>query len=168
MHKLLVTARDLYSARALKAFLRKLGFNPKATGFRAVLLLYLEPEKDIFDCASELARKCSYEIGRIVAALEEVDSTEPYLKEAAVRIASKYIRKDESFCFRLHKRGAHKITKPTPEVEHDIGSAIYEELTKKYNKAPKVVLKEPELTVVAEVLGEKTLLGITRKEWQTM
>ncbi|MDI6856547.1 MAG: THUMP domain-containing protein [Candidatus Thermoplasmatota archaeon] len=163
MGKLIVTARDLYREGSLKNALREIGLEPKSTGFRSVV--EVESDRDIFEVAHEVARKYPYDIGRVVAVFEEVESEEGIIKERAVFHALEQIKENESFCFRVHKRGKHKIEKPTPEFEYDVGGTIYEELEKKYNKKPAVNLKNPDIAIVAEVLGPKTLLGIYRKSW---
>ncbi|MEW6070410.1 MAG: THUMP domain-containing protein [Candidatus Thermoplasmatota archaeon] len=164
MGKLIVTARDLYGEGSLKRALQDIGLVARSTGFRAVLAI--ETERDIFEVAQEIARKYPYDIGRVVAVLEEVESEDTAIKERAIFHALEHVGKEESFCFRVHKRGGHGITKPTPEFEYDVGGTIYEELEKKYGKKPSVNLKNPDIAIVAEVLGKRTLIGIWRGSWR--
>jgi tRNA(Ser,Leu) C12 N-acetylase TAN1 len=164
MGKLIVTAKDLYGEGNLKSALQDLGLKAVSTGFRAVVSV--ETDKNIFEVAKEISQKYHYDIGRVVAVVEEVESEEGIIKERAVFHAVQNIKEEESFCFRVHKRGAHGIEKPTPEFEYDAGGAIYEELEKKYSKKPKVDLKNPDIAIVAEVLGNKTMIGVWRKEWR--
>jgi hypothetical protein len=39
-------------------------------------------------------------------------------------------------------------------------------LETKYNTKPKVDLKNPDITVIAEILGPITAIGISRREWR--
>lgn len=160
--KLVVTARNLYGEESLIKALEAQELNPKRTGFRAVLLV--ETDKDIFDVAREITRKL--EVGRAVPVIEESESKYLSVEESAIGIALEYIKEDDSFCFRVHKRGAHNIDMATPEFEYKVGSAIYEALEKKYNKKPIVNLKLPDITITAEVLGKTTYVGILKRIWK--
>jgi tRNA(Ser,Leu) C12 N-acetylase TAN1 len=57
--------------------------------------------------------------------LEEVASTADSLWAAAARIAAGQVAPGESFAFRMHKRGAHEYMQATPELEREVGTAIW-------------------------------------------
>jgi tRNA(Ser,Leu) C12 N-acetylase TAN1 len=95
-----------------------------------------------------------------------VESRFDPIKEAAVRIGREQISPAESFCFRIHKRGAHYLEHDTLTIEHEIGGAIWIALEEKYGTKPNVKLKNPDVAVVAEVLGPITAVGISRSAWR--
>ncbi len=165
MAKLLITCRNLYGESQAKLCLRDAleGITITPTSFRAVL--HGELEGDSLKLAEEVMMECPYDIGRAVPVLEEGKSTPEELMEMTLKVGLEHIGVDESFCFRLHKRGAHGLEKPTPELEYEVGGAIHDELEKKYGKKPKVDLKDPDVMVVAEVLGECLEVGIIKKTW---
>lgn len=163
MNKLIITARDLDGERFAKSALHSLGLNVKSSGFRAVLIA--ESDTDILEAAKKIMHTCYRDIGRAVGVIEEVESDDEKIKQKAIDVALAYIKENESFSFRIHKRGVHRIAKSTPELEYDVGGAIYTALEKKYQKKPIVNLKNPDITIIAEVLGESTCLGILRKDW---
>ncbi len=162
---MLVTCRDLYGEFQAKLCIRD-AFEDSTishTGFRAVL--HVEMEGDAVALAEKTMRECFYDIGRAVPVLYEGNSTLEDLKGLAVKAALEYVGEGESFCFRLYKRGAHGLEKPTPDIEYEVGGMIHDELTKKYGKKPKVDLRSPGVTVIGEVLGSKLEVGIVRKSW---
>jgi tRNA(Ser,Leu) C12 N-acetylase TAN1 len=65
-----------------------------------------------------------------------------------------------------HKRGAHGLERDTSILEEEIGGAIWSALEGKYNKKPKVNLKNPDVTVIAEILGPTAAIGISRRAWR--
>jgi hypothetical protein len=50
-------------------------------------------------------------------------------------------------------------------LEQQIGGAIWTALEEKYRMKPTVRLKNADVTVVAEVLGPLTAVGICRRDW---
>lgn len=164
MSKLIITARDLDGERFAKSALRALGLNVKSSGFRAVLIA--ETDADILETVEKIMDTCYRDIGRAVGVIEEVESEDEKIKQKAIDVALAYIKENESFSFRIHKRGKHRIASSTPELEYDIGGAIYTALEKKYRKKPSVNLKNPDIAIIAEVLGESTCIGILRKDWK--
>jgi tRNA(Ser,Leu) C12 N-acetylase TAN1 len=88
--------------------------------------------------------------------------------EAVVRVGLQQVGRDESFCFRLRKRGTHLLEAPTPEIEVQIGSALWLALQKRDGERPGVELKEPDVLVLAEVLGPMTAVGIVRRAWRAV
>lgn len=166
MIKLLVTCRDIYGEEETRRSLERAieGIRVKYTGFRAVLIAEID-EGDPLEIAEKVYRECTLQIGKLVLVLDEVESRLDYVKEAAVKVGLEHIGEGESFCFRIFKRGSHSLDKPTPELEKEIGGAIYEKLEEKFQKKPRVDLKNPDVTVLAEVLGKRTEIGITRKKW---
>lgn len=73
---------------------------------------------------------------------------------------------EESFSFRVNKRGTHGLKKDTSTLEREIGGAIWIALERKYQKRPRVNLKNPNITVIAEILGPIAAIGISRREWR--
>lgn len=167
MGKLIVTARELDSKRTIAA-LRAAVPNARVmrTGFRGIVAL--EAEGDALELAERVTRECFLDIGRATAVLAEVDSTSDEIERAAVRIGTEHIGKDERFCFRLYKRGAHMLELDTPKLEYQMGRAIWMALKQKRGIEPSVDLKNPDVTVVAEVLGPITAVGVVRKAWRVI
>lgn len=83
-----------------------------------------------------------------------------------MQIGAAQISSEESFSFRLHKRGAHGLAKETSKIEAEIGAAISAVLEMKHHKKPRVDLNDPDVTVVAEILGPMAWVGIARKSWR--
>lgn len=164
--KLIVTSRGLEPVRHLRFALRAAipGARVRSAGFRGILAL--EAEGAIFEIAKLVCRECSESIGHVTAVLATVESREEPIKDAAVRIGGEQIGPDESFCFRLHKRGAHGLEHDTLKIEQEIGGVIWTALEGKYKKRPKVSLKNPDITVIAEILGPIAAVGISRRAWR--
>ena len=164
--KLLVTSRGLEPARHLRFALRTAisGAHVRSAGFRGIFVL--EAGGEVSELAKLVYDECSQRIGHVTAVLATVDSREEPIKDAAVRVGAAEIGPEESFCFRLHKRGAHGLEHDTSKLEQEIGGAIWTALEGKYHKKPKVSLKDPDTTVVAEVLGPITAVGISRRAWR--
>jgi len=166
MAKLIVTARDLDATREAVAALRTAipDAHITRTGFRGVISV--EVEGDALELAERVTRECFADIGRATAVLAEVDSTLDEIKQATVEMGAEHIREGERFCFRLNKRGAHMLELDTPKLEYEIGGAIWVALQQKYGVKPSVDLKNPDVTIVAEVLGPITAVGIARRAWR--
>jgi len=165
MAKLIVTARELDATRQAVAALRTAIPDARVTrtGFRGIISI--EAEGDALGLAERVTRECFADIGRATAVLAEVDSTLDEIKQVAVKIGAEHIREGERFCFRLHKRGAHMLELDTPKLEYEIGGAIRVALQQKYEVKPSVDLKNPDVTIVAEVLGPITAVGVVRRAW---
>jgi tRNA(Ser,Leu) C12 N-acetylase TAN1 len=163
--KLMVTSREIYARRAtissLKAALP--GARTRSAGFRGIFII--EAGGDPLELAKKVIRECSSRVGRAIPILVEVQSNIGAIKEGAVNVGVEHIGRDEKFCFRIHKRGAHQLDLDTPELEREIGGAIWTALQRKYDKKPAVDLDDPDVMVVAEVLGPNTTIGIVRKAW---
>ncbi|GBE17450.1 tRNA s(4)U8 sulfurtransferase [archaeon BMS3Abin16] len=99
--------------------------------------------------------------------LAEVESNPEEIREASVKVGLAYIKKGKSFCLRINKRGVHNLEKPTPELEYMVGGSVYDALAEKYMVKPKVDLSNPEITIIVEVLGMKSIVGIVRTESQS-
>jgi tRNA(Ser,Leu) C12 N-acetylase TAN1 len=166
--KLIVTSRGLESPRSLRFALRHAvrGGHVRSTGFRGIFAL--EAPGDVAELAQLVCRECSQSIGHVTAVLATVESRDQPIKEAAVRIGGEQIGAEESFCFRLHKRGDHGLEQDTLKLEQEIGGAIWTALETKYKKKPKVSLKNPDIKVVAEILGPMAAVGISRRAWRTL
>ncbi len=165
MAKLLVTCRDLYGASRTKLCIRDTLENSKVSlsEFRAVL--HVEVEGDAIELAEKVTRECYYEIGRVVPVIFEGDSTLNVLKEFAIDTALEHVGKDDSFSFRLHKRGDHGLDEPSPDIEYEVGGSIHDALSKKFGKKPRVDLDNPDIIVIGEVLGPTVEVGIIRSVW---
>ena len=166
MAKLVVTARELDATPQAVAALRVTVPDARVTraGFRGIVIL--EAEGGALELAERVTRECFADIGRATPVLVEVDSTLDEIKRVAVEIGATHIGKNERFCFRLHKRGAHMLELDTPKLEYEIGGAIWVALQQKYGVKPSVDLKNPDVTVVAEVLGPITAVGVVKKAWR--
>ncbi|MBI2999245.1 MAG: hypothetical protein HYY46_12500 [Deltaproteobacteria bacterium] len=164
--KLIITSAGLEAARdtrfALKAAIPTARI--RRTGLKGIFSL--EAEGDVFELAKLICRECWRRIGHATAVLAEVESRFEPIKETAVRIGMEGVGPEESFCFRLHKRGAHFLEHDTLTLEQEIGGAIWTALKEKHRVKPNVRLKDPDVAVVAEVLGPLTAVGISRKAWR--
>jgi tRNA(Ser,Leu) C12 N-acetylase TAN1 len=164
--KLIITSsgmeRARYTRSALKAAVPT--GSVRRTGLKGIFSL--EAEGDVVELAKLIHRECWQHIGHATAVLEEVESRLEPIKEAAVRAGREQIGKEESFCFRIHKRGAHFLQQDTLTIEQDIGGAIWIALQEKHGGKPRVNLKNPDIAIVAEVLGPITAVGISRKVWR--
>lgn len=164
--KLIVTSRGLEPARYLRSALRRAvpDVRVRSTGFRGIFAL--EGEGDPSVLAQIVYDECSEKVGHTTAVLTVVKSDEESIRNAAAQIGAAQIGTQESFCFRLHKRGLHGLEKDSATLEAEIGGAICAALAQKYNGKPKVNLKSPDVTVIAEILGPVAAIGITRKTWR--
>jgi tRNA(Ser,Leu) C12 N-acetylase TAN1 len=164
--KLIVTSAGLETARDTRFALKTAipTARVRRTGLKGIFSL--EAEGNVLDIAKLICRECSQRIGHLTAVLAEVESRFEPIKEAAVRIGREQIGPEESFSFRLHKRGAHFLEQDTLTLEQEIGGAIWTALEEKHGAKPKVRLKNPDVSVVAEVLGSITAVGISRRAWR--
>ena len=164
--KLIVTSAGLETARRTRSALKAAvpSARIRRTSFKGIFSL--EAAGDVFELAKLICRECSRRIGHATAVLEEVQSRFEPIKEAAVRIGREQIGPEENFCFRLHKRGAHYLKRDTSTIEQEIGGAIWTTLEEKHGAKPSVKLKNPDVAVVAEVLGSITAVGISRRGWR--
>jgi tRNA(Ser,Leu) C12 N-acetylase TAN1 len=136
----------------------------RTTGFKGIFSL--EAEADAIELAELVYRECPQHIGHATAVVEEVESRFEPIQAAAVRVGREQIDKEESFCFRIHKRGAHYLEQDTLTLEQEIGSAIWKVLEEKHGARPLVRMKNPDIVIVAEVLGPMTAVGISRRSWR--
>lgn len=135
-------------------------------GTRFTGVFVVEATGDPLEIAERLTRECSSCIGHATAVVAEEESEQEPIQEAAVRAGLEHVGPGETFCFRVRKRGSHRLAAPTPQLEFDIGSAIWLALQERDGKPPKVDLKEPDVMVIAEVLGPLAAVGIVRKGWK--
>lgn len=129
-------------------------------------MFILEAEGDPVDLAEKVTRECAEAIGHATAVLGEVESREEEIRRLAVSVAIDRVQKGETFCFRMNKRGSHWLTQDTPTLESDIGGAIWAALEEKHGERPRVDLVHPDVTIVAEVLGPVTEVGLSRATWR--
>jgi tRNA(Ser,Leu) C12 N-acetylase TAN1 len=163
--KLIVTTREIYAMRATVASLKAAlpGARIRGAGFRGIFII--EVAGDSLELAKKVIQECSSRIGRVIPVLAEVQSTLEAIKEGAVKVGVEHIGNEDKFCFRIHKRGAHRLDLDTPEIERKIGGAIWAALEDKYKMKPAVDLDDPDVMVIAEVLCSNTAIGIVRKAW---
>jgi tRNA(Ser,Leu) C12 N-acetylase TAN1 len=165
--KLIVTGtgreRARYTRSALRAALPTA--RVRKTGLKAIFSL--EADGHVMELAKVIYRDCGPHIGHATAVCEEVESRLEPIKAAAVSAGREHIGAEESFCFRIHKRGAHFLERDTLSLEQEIGGAIWIALQEKHGSKPRVSLKNPDVEVVAEVLGPITAVGISRRAWRT-
>jgi tRNA(Ser,Leu) C12 N-acetylase TAN1 len=140
------------------------GARVRSSGFRGVFAV--EAEGDPVELATFVWDECAEKVGHVTAVLAMVESTREAIKDAACRFGAEQIGPQESFCFRVHKRGAHRLEQDTSELEREIGAAIWTALEEKYRKTPRVNLKNPDITVIAEILGPLAAIGIARRSWR--
>jgi tRNA(Ser,Leu) C12 N-acetylase TAN1 len=164
--KVIVTARSALEQRQTRQALRRAipGSKVRSSGFTNVFVL--EAPGDPLDIAQRLTEECGERIGHASAVMAEVASEPAPVLEAVVRIGLQQVGRDETFCFRLRKRGEHLLGAPTPEIEVEIGSGLWLALQERDGKRPGVELREPDVLVLAEVLGPTTAVGIVRKAWR--
>jgi tRNA(Ser,Leu) C12 N-acetylase TAN1 len=164
--KLIVTSsgmeRARYTRSALKAAIPTA--RVRRTGLKGIFSL--EVAGDVIEIAKLIQRNCRQHIGHATAVLEEVESRLELIKEAAVRVGREQIGKGESFSFRIHKRGAHFLEHDTLTIEQEVGGAIWIALEEKHGGKPRVSLRDPDIAIVAEVLGPITAVGISRRFWR--
>ncbi len=166
MAKLVVTSQGWelggQAARELRTILPAAHVRRKR--FRGVFVV--EAEGDVLQLAETVTRECGRSTGHATAVLAEVESATEPIRAAAVGVGSEQIGEHETFCFRINKRGAHRLVEDTPTLEREIGGAIWQALERKYGARPRVDLTDPDVKVIAEVLGPDTAVGIVRKAWR--
>lgn len=164
--KLIVTSSGLERARYTRSALKAAvpTGSVRKTGLKGIFSL--DAEGDVTELAKLIYRECRQHIGHVTAVLAEVESRFEPIKDAAVSVGREQIGKEESFCFRIHKRGAHFLEHDTLTLEQEIGGAIWIALEEKHGVRPSVRLKNPDIAVVAEVLGPITAVGISRRAWR--
>lgn len=163
--KVIVTARRPRQGRRIRSALRRAipGAEVRGAGFSSVYVL--EADGDPLEIAGRLTVECSSCVGHATAVLAEEVSEQERLRGAAVRVGLEHVGPRESFCFRLRKRGSHWLQQATPQLETEIGSAIWLALQEHHGSRPTVNLEDPDVLVLAEVLGPRTAIGIVRKSW---
>jgi tRNA(Ser,Leu) C12 N-acetylase TAN1 len=168
MAKLVVTSRGWHeTGQALHELRRAMPTaRVRRTHFLGVLLVDAATEADALGLAEMVSRACAGSIGHATAVLAEVESELEPIREAAVRVGSERVGPHDSFCFRIAKRGAHRVTADTPDVEAEIGAALFTALEQRHGARPRVDLSHPDVTVIAEVLGPTTAVGVVRKAWR--
>ena len=164
--KLIVTSAGLerarHTRRALKAVVP--AGNVKRTGFKDIFAL--EAEGDVLSLRNSYAGNVRNGSGTLPRFWQRwragsIRSRRPRYVSAASRSAL-----EKSFCFRLHKRGAHYLEQDTLTIEQEIGGDIWTALEEKHGAQPSVKLKNPDVAIVAEVLGPLTAVGVFRRAWR--
>jgi tRNA(Ser,Leu) C12 N-acetylase TAN1 len=164
--KLVVTSRGPRAWRDCRSLVRRVlpEAGLRSTGFLSVFAV--DAPGDPLELARAINREWRNSIGHTTAVLAEVESRQDAITEAAIGIARDHFARGESFRFRLLKRGAHWLIGHTPQLESDIGGRILEALKELHGVPPRVDLSSPDITIVAEVLGPLTEVGIIRKDWR--
>jgi protein-L-isoaspartate(D-aspartate) O-methyltransferase len=159
---LIVTARSLGDGRRARRALHQAlpGARVKGTGFTA--LLAVEAQGDPAALAAQATGSGSRWFGRVVAVLAEVPSARAQMVDAVARVAAGQVRPGESLCVRLHKRGAHGYLESTPALERAAADAAWEALQQRDGTEPRADLVQPDVTIHAETLGPRTLVGVAR------
>jgi protein-L-isoaspartate(D-aspartate) O-methyltransferase len=159
---LVVTARSLRDWHRARRALRQAlpGARVKGTGFTAVLAV--DAQGDPAALAAQATGSGSRWFGRVVAVLAEVPSARAQMVDAVARVAAGQVRPGESLCVRLHKRGAHGFLEPTPTLERAAADAAWQALQRREGTEPRADLVHPDVTIHAEVLGPRTLIGVAR------
>jgi len=163
--RVLVTSRDFIRTRQMIRRLRRALPHSDIHGAGFMGVFEVEAEGASAQETAERISRSGIEIGHLTAVLAEVPTKLDRIQEAAVRVAREQVGEEETFCFRIHKRGSHGLELESPRIEREIGSAIWEALEERFSKEPRVRLTEPDVAVVAEVLGETTLVGVSRRTW---
>jgi len=73
------------------------------------------------------------------------------------------IRKGETFCVKVYRRGLKGAFSPQ-EVAREVGAYIDQQLQEKHGVKPKADLKEPDKAVIFETIGKWCGLGLVSKE----
>jgi tRNA(Ser,Leu) C12 N-acetylase TAN1 len=164
--KIIVTGRNALEWRQTRQALCRIvpGSKVRAGGFTNVFVV--EAPGDALAIAERITQECAALIGHATAVITETASLPNSVQEAAVRVGLAYVKPEDTFCFRLRKRGAHLLFTPTPQIEVQIGSALWLALQDRDHERPGVELKDPDVLVLAEVLGPTTAVGIVRKAWR--
>jgi tRNA(Ser,Leu) C12 N-acetylase TAN1 len=136
----------------------------EGTGFRGVLLARAEGEP--LELAAHVASCCADAIGRVVPVLAEVESELDAIRKAAAEIGSQHVGVGESFCLRMHRRGGASPEAAGHDLERGVAEAVWSALERRNGARPVVDLQDPDVTVVAEVFGPITRIGVCRKEWR--
>ncbi|HKJ47146.1 MAG TPA: THUMP domain-containing protein [Balneolales bacterium] len=164
--KLIVTARGLYSGKKARRALRRIlpYARIRNAGYRSVYVI--ETHGNVLNIADRICHECLMDIGHTTAVVEESKTSIKDIKEAALSVANQVVGENESFSFRIKKRGSQLLEKDSRDIEEEIGGDIWESLNQKYGKKPKVDLEHPDVKIVAEVLGNITAIGIQLKYWK--
>lgn len=164
--RLLVTARGFGTVRDARRALREAVPGARILGTGFVGILVVETRGDAHALAARVAETAhAGGIGRVMLVLADVESERQPIEAAAVALGRHRIRPGESFCFRLHKRGAHGLAETSLALEREIGGAVWTALRERDGKDPRVDLARPDVTLSAEVLGPRTLLCLRRRAW---
>ena len=163
----IVTARDILAQRQTRRALRRVSPDARVRGAGFTGVFVVEASGDAIELAARLTRECADSIGHATAVLAEELSEPVRLRDAVVRVGLAQVAADESFCFRLRKRGSHLLAAPTPQLEVEIGSTLWLALKERHGRRPKVDLEDPDVLVLAEILGPTAYVGIIRKAWRT-
>jgi tRNA(Ser,Leu) C12 N-acetylase TAN1 len=164
--KLIVTARGLYSGKKARHALRRIlpYARIRNAGYRSVYVI--ETHGNVLNIADRICHECLMDIGHTTAVVEESKTSINDIKDAALSVADQTVGENESFCFRIKKRGSRLLEKDSRDIEEEIGGDIWESLQQKYGKKPNVDLEHPDVKIVAEVLGNVTAIGIQLKYWK--
>lgn len=160
---LIVTASSLGAGRQARRALRRALPEATITGTGFTAVLAAEACGDPVSLAAHVRRLSNRALGRVVAVLAEVPSARTQMVDAVARVAAGQVRPGESLCVRLHKRGSHGYLEPTPALERAAGTAAWQALHQRDGTPPRADLDHPDITIHVEVLGPRSLIGISRR-----
>jgi tRNA(Ser,Leu) C12 N-acetylase TAN1 len=134
--RLIVTGGKTESLRQCKQLLRTVfpHAHVRNAGFSFVFVI--ESAGDPLALAADVEHKVMTSLGHITPVHAKIDTSMDAILETAVKIAIQHIGADETFCFRIHKRGSHGLVEDTPTLECEIGTAIWRAIEQKYGKKP--------------------------------
>lgn len=164
--RVIVTGRSALERRQTRRALRLAAPGSKVRGGGFTNVYVVEAPGDPLAVAERLTCECAAQIGHATAIITETASDLEHVQEAAAKVGLEHVGPGESFCFRLRKRGVHLLEAPTPELEVQIGGAIWLALQSRDGAPPRVDLEHPDVLVLAEVLGPVTAVGVSRKAWR--
>jgi len=158
----LILTSHRYRERELLEQLRKFG-DFYQTGFRDVIRGEVEnPEaflkdlekRDVFALARIAPTETSFIFSPASVVEEFCEAVKPLLNE---------IRKGESFCVKVERRGLTGAFS-SQEIAKEIGTFISKTLEERDKEKPKVNLRDPDKAFVFETLGKWCGVGIVSKD----
>jgi tRNA(Ser,Leu) C12 N-acetylase TAN1 len=133
--------------------------------FRGVLVVEAEGEPLVL--AEHCLRTCGEAVGHVTPVLAEVPTELDAIREAAGRVAIAQVGARQSVCFRIRRRGWIPPGREPRELEREIGAAVLDALERSLGARPRVDLEHPDVTIVAEVLGPETAIGVVLRSWRS-
>jgi len=158
----LVLTSHQYRERELLEELREFG-DFQRTDFRDVIKGEVE-DLEVFLRALE--RRIPTSLSRVVPIEKSFEFSPDMAVEQfseAVKPLIERLRKGESFCVRVERRGL-KGSLSSQQVAKEVGTLIFEVLKERDEVEPRVDLEDPDKAVIFETLGKWCGVGIISKE----